>query len=108
MFINVHCIIEANLQLRVYNLFQAFKGALLFEFHEHLKTITSVTITENQPYKTAKGFFDNFSEPEQDIFRITASASINFLIDIESRLSNGISKEDILILELVSDQAGQT
>lgn len=87
---------------------KAFEYALLFEFYERLKTITSVSITENHPYKTAKGFFDSFSEPEQDTFRITASASINFLIDIEPRLSNGISKEDILVLELVSDQAGQT
>ncbi|WNH09263.1 HaeIII family restriction endonuclease [Thalassobellus suaedae] len=86
---------------------KAFEYALLFEFHERLKTITSVSITKNEPYKTAKGFFNSFSEPEQDTFRITASASINFLIDIEPRLSNGINKDDILVLELVSDQAGQ-
>ena len=55
-----------------------------------------------------QGFFDGFSENEQDTFRITASASINFLIDIEPRLSNGINKDDILVLELVSDKAGQT
>tara|TARA_B100000780_G_C21121997_1_gene454549 strand:+ start:3041 stop:4003 length:963 start_codon:yes stop_codon:yes gene_type:complete len=87
---------------------KAFEYALLFEFYERLKTITSVSITKNEPHKTAKGFFDSFSESEQDTFRITASASINFLIDIEPRLSNGISKDDILVLELVSDQAGQT
>ena len=50
---------------------KAFEYALLFEFYERLKTITSVSITENLPYKTAKGFFDSFSEPEQDTFRIT-------------------------------------
>ena len=33
---------------------------------------------------------------------------LNFLIDIEPRLSNGISKEDVLVLDIVSDQAGQT
>lgn len=87
---------------------KAFEYALLFEFYERLKTITSVSITKNEPYNTAKGFFDSFSESEQDTFRITASASINFLIDIEPRLSNGINKDDILVLELVSDQAGQT
>ncbi|WP_179321037.1 HaeIII family restriction endonuclease [Winogradskyella helgolandensis] len=87
---------------------KAFEYALLFEFYERLRTITSVSITKNDPYKTAKSFFDSFSEPEQDTFRLTASASINFLIDIEPRLSNGINKGDILVLELVSDQAGQT
>ncbi len=87
---------------------KAFEYALLIEFYERLKTISSVSITKNEPYKTAKGFFDSFIETEQDSFRITASASINFLIDVEPRLSNGNSKNDILILELVSDQAGQT
>lgn len=87
---------------------KAFEYALLFEFHERLKKNTSVLITENEPYKTAKRFFESFNESEQDTFKITASASINFLIDIEPRLSNGISDDDILVFELVNDQAGQT
>ncbi|GGZ65457.1 HaeIII family restriction endonuclease [Mesonia mobilis] len=87
---------------------KAFEYALLIELYERLENITSVTITKNEPYQTAKGFFDGFNEQDQDTFRITASASINFLIDIEPRLSNGISEDDILILELVTDQAGQT
>ncbi len=86
---------------------KAFEYALLIELFERLNTITNVSITENEPYETAKGFFDSFAESEQDTFRITASASINFLIDIEPRLSNGIDQDDILVLELVSDQAGQ-
>ena len=85
---------------------KAFEYALLFEFYERLKTITSVSITENEPFNNAKGCFDSFVEQEQDTFRITASAAINFLIDIEPRLSNGISNEDTLVLEIVSDQAG--
>ncbi len=87
---------------------KAFEYALLFEFYERLKTITSVSITENEPFQNAKGCFDSFVENEQDTFRITASAAINFLIDIEPRLSHDISKEDILVLEIVGDQAGQT
>lgn len=87
---------------------KAFEYALLLEFYQRLKVLTSVSIKENEPYKTAKGFFDSFVEKEQDIFRITASTAINFLIDIEPRLSNGINKDDILVLEIVSDLAGQT
>tara|TARA_R110001583_G_scaffold178361_1_gene334162 strand:+ start:1615 stop:2574 length:960 start_codon:yes stop_codon:yes gene_type:complete len=87
---------------------KAFEYALLLEFYERLKNITSVSITQNEPYQNAKGCFDSFVEDEQDTFRITASAAINFLIDIEPRLSNGIVKNDTLILEIVSDQAGQT
>ena len=87
---------------------KAFEYALLLEFYERLNKITSVSITENESYHNAKGCFVGFVENEQDTFRITASAAINFLIDIEPRLSNGISKEDVLVLEIVSDQAGQT
>lgn len=87
---------------------KAFEYALLFEFYERLKNITSVSITENEPYNNAKSCFDSFEEGEQDIFRITASAAINFLIDIEPRLSNGISEQDTLVLEIVSDYAGQS
>ncbi|MBJ6367985.1 HaeIII family restriction endonuclease [Snuella sedimenti] len=87
---------------------KAFEYALLLEFHERLKNITSVSITKNEPYQNAKGCFDIFVEDEQDTFRITASAAINFLIDIEPRLSNDINENDILVLEIVSDQAGQT
>ncbi len=87
---------------------KAFEYALFLELYERLNKITSVSITENEPYHNAKECFDSFVENEQDTFRITASAAINFLIDIEPRLSNGISKEDVLVLEIVSDQAGQT
>ncbi len=78
------------------------------EFYQRLKPITTVTIKVNEPYETAKSFFDSFKEKEQETFRITASSAINFLIDIEPRLSNGISKEDILELEIASDQVGQS
>lgn len=87
---------------------KAFEYALLLEFYERLNKITSVSITKNEPYQNAKGCFDSFIEDEQDTFRITASAAINFLIDVEPRLSNGINEDDILVLEIVSDKAGQT
>lgn len=87
---------------------KAFEYALLLEFYHRIKDLSSVSIIENAPYHVAKGFFDSFTEQEQDIFRITASTAINFLIDVEPRLSNSISKEDTLFLEIVSDRAGQT
>lgn len=87
---------------------KAFEYSLLQQFYERLKSITNVTVTVNEHYTTAKGYFDSFTESEKDIFRVTSSAAINFLIDIEPRLSNGISEADHLCLELVSDQAGQS
>ena len=87
---------------------KAFEYALLVEFYERLKVLTKVSITINDPYNTAKGFFDGFDETEQAKFRISASASINFILDIEPRLSNGIDETDVLFLELVTDQRGQS
>lgn len=87
---------------------KAFEYALLLESYDRLKGLTNISIAENEPYQNAKGCFDSFVEDEQDTFKITASAAINFLIDIEPRLSNGINKNDTLVLEIVSDQAGQT
>ena len=87
---------------------KAFEYALLLEFYNRLEVITSVSITKNESYHIAKGYFESFKENKQDTFRITASAAINFLVDIEPRLSNGISKDDILFLEIVSDKAGQS
>ncbi|MDD2475961.1 MAG: HaeIII family restriction endonuclease [Dysgonamonadaceae bacterium] len=86
---------------------KAFEYAILLEFYERLNLITTVSITKNDFYQNAKKCFDNFPDNKKDTFRITASAAINFLIDIEPRLSNDINKDDILVLEIVGDQAGQ-
>ena len=87
---------------------KAFEYALLFEFYERLKDLTSVTIIENDPYKTALKCFLGFNEEEQNHYKLTASFSVNFLLDIEPRLANGINNNDILQLEIVSDKAGQS
>ena len=86
---------------------KAFEYALLLEFFERLKKLTSVTIVENDPLRNAKKCFDSFSEDEQGSYRITSSAAVNFLLDIEPRLSHSINEKDILQLEIVSDQKGQ-
>lgn len=86
---------------------KAFEYALLLEFYERLKVLTKVTITENESFVIAKSYFEGFDEVEQATFTLTASASINFLLDIEPRLSYGINDTDILQIELVSDTQGQ-
>lgn len=87
---------------------KAFEFALLDEFYHRLKVLTFVTINKNEPFETAKGFFDSFNEKIQETYRITASSAINFLIDIEPKLSNDISEDDVLELEITSDQMGQS
>ena len=86
---------------------KAFEYSLLYEFYERLKLLTIVQIVQNAPFRTAKKCFDAFSEDEKSNCRIVASAAVNFLLDIEPRLSNDIGKNDILQLEIVSDSTGQ-
>lgn len=87
---------------------KAFEYALLNEFLERLRTITNVSVVESDPYRTALKCFNSFSEKEQGRYKLVASFAVNFLLDIEPRLSNGISNKDILQLEIVSDKEGQT
>lgn len=87
---------------------KAFEYALLNEFLERLKIITIVTVIENEPHKTALKCFLSFNEKEQSHYKLVASFAVNFLLDIEPRLSNGISDKDILQLEIVADKMGQS
>jgi HaeIII restriction endonuclease len=87
---------------------KAFEYALLNEFLERLKVVTSVTVIENEPFKTALKCFVSFDEKEQSHYKLVASFAVNFLLDIEPRLANGIDKNDVLQLEIVADKAGQT
>lgn len=87
---------------------KAFEYTLLKQFLERLSKETTVTVVENDPYKTALKCFNSFSEKEQSHYSLAASFAVNFLIDIEPRLSNGISDKDILQLEIVSDKEGQS
>lgn len=86
---------------------KAFEYSLLNQFHVRLKDLTKVVIIENDPYKTAFKCFNSFNETEQSHYNLVASFAVNFLLDIEPRLSNGIDSSDILELEVVADKAGQ-
>src|SRR5690606_28419429 len=86
---------------------KAFEYALLTEFSEKLSLVTKTTVIENDPYRAAKRYFEGFPEKDQGSFRLYASFAVNFLIDLEPRLANGIDRCDILTLELVSDRQGQ-
>ncbi len=86
---------------------KAFEYALLNSFLERLQVLTSVSVVENEPYKTAKKCFESFNQTEKGLYNLNASFAVNFLIDLEPRLSNGIDKSDILQLEIVSDKQGQ-
>jgi hypothetical protein len=86
---------------------KAFEYALLKKFYDRLKVVTQVSIIENAPYEQVKGNFDKIDDLEKDNYRIAASFAVNFLIDLEPRISVAINEKDILVLEIVSDSAGQ-
>lgn len=86
---------------------KAFEYALLSEFYEKLKVGTKVSITKNEPYLIAKTCFNFFEEIEKEKYRISARLAISFLIDIEPRLTLITNDQDVLQLEIISDQVGQ-
>lgn len=87
---------------------KAFEFALLNEFLMRLQNTAKVSVLENDPFKTAKKCFLSFDDKDQGQYSLVASFAVNFLIDIEPRLSNGIDTNDILQLEIVSDKMGQS
>lgn len=86
---------------------KAFEYALLEAFHERLSPLVAVSVLENEPFRAAKACFWRFSQTEQGLYKLHASFAINFLMELEPKLSHGIGKNDVLQLEIVSDKRGQ-
>lgn len=86
---------------------KAFEYALLKKFYDRLSLLTEVIILENEPLKRVIECFNGITEDEQNNFKVAASFAVNFLIDLEPRLSVALSEKDILSLEIVSDSAGK-
>jgi hypothetical protein len=87
---------------------KSFEYALLTQFEEKLRDKTNVEVINNSSFEIAKGCFDNVSPTEQSEYLLSASFAVNFLMDIEPRLSNDVGKDDILQLEILSDDHGKT
>ena len=86
---------------------KAFEYAILKEFEEKLQKVTNLSVINNDALQTAKKHFDSFESKIQSELLLYASFAVNFLIDIEPRLSNGIDDNDILELEILTDDKGQ-
>ncbi len=86
---------------------KAFEYALLLEFKEKLEKVTIVEVIENSSLNIAKNCFNKFDKNDKGRYLLTASFAVNFLIDIEPRLSNELSSNDILQLEIVADSLGE-
>jgi len=86
---------------------KAFEYALLSQFEEKLKDKTNVEVIKNSSFDIAKGCFENTTKTEQAEYLLSSSFAVNFLMDIEPRLSNDLGKDDILQLEILSDNFGK-
>lgn len=82
--------------------------ALLISFEEKLKDKISLEVIKNSAFDVAKSCFGSVSENEKSEYLLSASFAVNFLMDIEPRLSNDIGKEDVLQLEILSDHHGKS
>ena len=87
---------------------KSFEYALLAQFEEKLKDKTNLEVIKNSAFEIAKGCFENVTKTEQSEYLLSASFAVNFLMDIEPRLSNDIGKNDILQLEILSDNYGKS
>jgi hypothetical protein len=86
---------------------KSFEYALLISFEEKLKDKTNLEVVKNSAFDVAKSCFDSVSNIERSEYLLSASFAVNFLMDIEPRLSNDIGKNDILQLEILSDNHGK-
>jgi len=86
---------------------KSFEYALLIQFEEKLKDKTNVQVIKNLALTVAKDCFNTVTDSEQSEYLLSASFAVNFLMDIEPRLSNDIGKEDILQLEILTDHQGK-
>lgn len=87
---------------------KSFEYALLLQFEEKLKDKTNLEVIKNSALEIAKACFESTQATEQSEYLLSASFTVNFLIDIEPRLSNDVGKEDILQLEILSDHHGKS
>ncbi len=86
---------------------KSFEYALLNQFEEKLKDKTNLRVIKNSAFKVAKDCFKMVSKTEQAEYLLSASFAVNFLMDLEPRLSNDIGKKDILQLEILKDHEGK-
>lgn len=87
---------------------KSFEYALLIQFEEKLKDKTNLEVIKNPAFKIAKDCFNQVSGAEQSEYLLSASFAVNFLMDIEPRLSNDIGKKDVLQLEILTDHQGKS
>jgi hypothetical protein len=87
---------------------KAFEYALLRSFYERLQPVANVSIVQNTSFENARACFEEFSAGEKADYLKHSAKAVEFLLELEPRLSNGTSAEDVLQLEIAADSKGQS
>lgn len=87
---------------------KAFEFALLIQFEEKLTGKTKVEVIKNNSFEIAKNCFELVTGVDQSEYSLAASFAVNFLMDIEPRLSHEVNPDDTLQLEILTDHQGKS
>ena len=85
---------------------KAFEFALLIQSFILLSKKQNVTIIKDSSFSIAEKSFKQFNELEQYKYSKAANSSINHIVELEPRLQNQISDDDILTLQIIPDSEG--
>jgi len=87
---------------------KAFEYALAKVYYDEINARgLLVSIVEDAAYKTAKGYFDGFSESLQNRYIASAQATIDTMLKIEPGLTAQKDDKDVLSIRLATDAEGQ-
>ncbi|MCO5239530.1 MAG: HaeIII family restriction endonuclease [Chitinophagaceae bacterium] len=85
---------------------KAFEYAILNQSYNLLSARCNVSIKEDSSFHVAENCFSLFSRNEQLKYLKAASAAVRHIVDLEPRLENPVSSEDVLMLQIVADSEG--
>jgi hypothetical protein len=85
---------------------KAFEFALFTEAYNYLSTSHKVFTKKDNSFSIAENCFKLFNSAIQGNYLSAAKAAISHIVEIEPRLENGISKSDVLTIQIVPDNEG--
>ena len=87
---------------------KAFEYAIALEYHRYLRSKDiRVEFLEDKAFKTARSFFNSFDEEQQQLFCLSARASIKTMLKLESGFTSPKNEKDVLTIQVASDQTGE-
>ena len=87
---------------------KAFEYAIALEYYRYLRSKDiKVEFLEDKAFKTARSFFNGFDEEQQQLFCLSARASIKTMLKLESGFTSPKNEKDVLTIQVASDKSGE-